>query len=167
MSLKVVIEWAVLELNRAVIDGEGLELLDHGSIFSQIGAIAEAVQLRLKDDLNEEQMAEVNAFFDKLATDVVDMIKEALFERLSQFLALTPEQIEQFRPIFWKELEKWGMLLRRFVDTNKSLINDYIVLKEESSQRIGELLNEDQMKSLTEQQGAFADLVRIIFSPEN
>jgi|GEM_PF-945532 len=165
-KLKVVIETAVQELNKAIIEQAGLGLLDHESLSSHLGAIAEAAQVQLKDDFNDEQMEEIKAFFAKLSADVVETIREALFKRLSRFLDLTPEQIEQFQPIFREELEKWSVLLSRFVSTFKDFVNDYEALQKETHQKLEGMLNEDQMKALTERQEALRKMIRLVFSSD-
>jgi hypothetical protein len=165
--LKVVIELAVLELHKTLGDEGGLGLLDNESLPNQLAAIAQSVQLRLVNELDEEQKAEVRAFFDDLAAEVTEMIREALFSRVARFLDLTAEQMEEFRPVFDEELAKWSLLLRKFADTYQSLVEEYVVLKGETSQNLEELLNEDQMKALIEREGAMGELIRLFLSPGN
>jgi len=165
--LKVVIELAVLELHKALGDKGGLGLLDHESLPNQLAAIAQTVQLRLAHDLDTEQKAQIQAFFDDLAVEVSEMIREALFARVARFLDLTPEQMAEFRPVFDEELAKWSQLLRKFVDTYQSLAGEYVVLKEETGQRLEELLDEDQMKALAGREGALGELIRLFLTSGN
>ena len=165
--LKIVLEIAVLNLNERIIEGLGFELLDQASLSRQLGTVSEVIQMRLEEDLDPGQIAEINAFFDQLASDVAVMIREALFDHLSRFLALTPEQIEQFRPIFSEELEKWNLLINRFISNYKMLASDFVVRKKETRQRLEGLLSPGQLDSLAERQGAFGELIRLVLSQDN
>lgn len=165
-KLKVVIETAVTELNKAIIERAGMGLLDHESLSSELGAIAEAAQDQLKDVLDDEQLEEIKVFFTELAENVVETIREALFKRLSKFLDLTPEQIDKLRPVFREEIEKWSELLSRFVSTFKDFVNDYESLQKETRQKLEGTLSADQMKALTERQEALRKMIRLIFSSD-
>ena len=165
--LKVVIELAVIELHKALDDEGGLGLLDHESLPNQLAAIAQSVQMRLVNELDEEQKAEVRTFFDDLASEVTEMIRDALLIRVATFLGLTASQMEEFRPIFDEELAKWSQLLRKFADTYQSLVEEYVALKAETSQNLEKLLDEDQMKALIEREGAMGELIRLFLSEDN
>lgn len=164
--LRIVFEIALATLNQTFAQNSGIGLLDADPLSHQFEAVSKAIRVRLKEDLEPEQLAEINAFFKEMAAEFAEMIRAQLFDRLSRFLELTPAQIEQFRPIFREELDKWLLLFKRFLDTYNQLTNDFTVLRKETSQRFEGLLRPDQIKALNEREDALGGMIRLFLSPQ-
>jgi hypothetical protein len=152
VQLQMVIEMAVGKFNEAVMAQAGLGFLDYQLLSRQLGAIAESVDAQLKGFLDSEQMAEIKRYFTEFTAEVVEKVRELLFDQFATFLDLTPQQIERFRPIFREEMVRWSELFSRFRDAFQELKQEFVALEQETRLKLKGVLTEDQMKTLSETQ---------------
>ena len=132
----------------------------------QLGAVAETAEAQLTEFLDSQQMDEIKRYFEELNAEVVEKVREVLFDQISTFLELTPHQIERFRPIFREEMARWSSLLDRFRDTFKEFRNDFEALQKESRQKLEGVLTEGQLKTLSETQQILREKIRDLLSSD-
>lgn len=165
-QLQVVIEMAVGEINKAIVAQAGLGLFDYQSLSRQLGAIAGTAEMRLTEFLDGQQMAEIKRYLAELTTKVVETVREVLFDQITTFLDLTPQQIERFRPIFLEEVARWSSLLDRFRVTFEEFRSDFEALQKETSQKLEGILTDDQMRTLSETQQILRKKIRDLISTD-
>ena len=164
--LQMVIEMAVGKFNETVMAQAGLGLFDYQLLSRQLGAVAETAEAQLTEFLDSQQMDEIKRYFEELNAEVVEKVREVLFDQISTFLELTPHQIERFRPIFREEMARWSSLLDRFRDTFKEFRNDFEALQKESRQKLEGVLTEGQLKTLSETQQILREKIRDLLSSD-
>ena len=165
-QLQMVIEMAVSEINKTIVAQAGLGLFDYQSLSRQLGAIAGTAEMRLTEFLDSQQMAEIKRYLAELTTKVVETVREVLFDQITTFLDLTPQQIERFRPIFREEATRWSSLLDRFRVTFEEFRSDFEALQKETRQKLEGILTEDQMRTLSETQQILREKIRDLISTD-
>ena len=130
--------------------------MDIESFKEDLRPIAEEARTALAQVLDSEQMMAFSEFLANLDQEALEAIRSSLVEKLAAALELREDQLPKLKPILRQHIEKLGTLLRDFSQqpdrSPEKFKSDYETLREETRAKVEKVLDEEQLRKLTERQ---------------
>lgn len=168
-EVKVVADEISQSLNEAIERWVEKGFIDHTLLSEDLEPVAEEARTLLKDILDNEQVQELEALLANLDEEIVDAVRTALVDRLSDALALTGEQRVELRPILRQHIEQVGLLLGAFVNNPDRSVTkfkvDYNALQSNTQMKLQRILDTNQLEALTKHQDNVREKIQsVLFS---
>ena len=136
------------EINKTVEKG----FVELQSLSDQLESASKDAEKKLEEALNSEEMKALQDYLNSIDEQTIADIEKKLAEALTEFLALTEDQIDKIIPILQDGFEQLAELLDRLEKEGRknleSFAEDFEELNRELKDRLDESLNGDQLEKL-------------------
>jgi hypothetical protein len=153
-------------LNKTLDTWSEQGFVDLHSLGDDLLPVADEARSALQQVLDTGQMEEFEAFLANLDEEALEAIRNSLVEKLAVALKLREDQVKKLKPILRQHVEQLGTLLSGFAGASDRSFEEfsasYDMLRNETRDKLKDVLDADQFRRLTAQQDEIRERVRAL-----
>lgn len=166
-KLKPVVEQKSREFQQLIDTKAKQGFMELQSLSRELDDVVGGFQKELDNVLSDEQMQKAIGFLENLDGEAIAGIRDEILGRLEDRLKVAEGEWDKIRPVLEGELKKQGELLKNALQEGVAGLERFKgengKLWEETSGKLDDVLNSDQMKSLEAWQGEVGRNIERLF----